>query len=80
MAEIKVYSTKGCPICHQLKEFLKSNNLEFQDIDVQADHAKAHEMVEKSGQMGVPVTEVDGQVIVGFDKEKFKEILGIQDV
>ncbi len=75
MAEVKVYSTTTCPICHQLKDFLKANKVEFVDYDVQKDHSKAHEMIEKSGQMGVPVSEVDGKIIVGFDEDKFKELL-----
>ncbi|MBW2987751.1 glutathione S-transferase N-terminal domain-containing protein [Candidatus Woesearchaeota archaeon] len=80
MAEKKkviVYSTPTCPFCVHAKEFLKENNVEFEDIDVSKDQAKAKEMVEKSGQMGVPVIDIDGEIIVGFNKEKIKEALGL---
>jgi len=72
-----VYSTPTCPFCIRAKQFLKENNIAFQDIDVSVDHAKAQEMIKKSGQMGVPVLEIGGDIVVGFDKEKIKEKLGI---
>jgi len=77
MAEhkVKVYSTKTCPWCHKTKEFLKEKNVKFEDIDVGADQKAANEMVEKSGQMGVPVTDIDGKIIVGFDKEAIEKAL-----
>ncbi len=68
MNRIKVYSTATCPYCHMLKEFLKEKGLEFDDIDVAADQEAAREMVEKSGQMGVPQTEINGKIIIGFDR------------
>lgn len=74
---IKVYSTQTCPYCHQLKDFLKENNIEFEDIDVGKDQEAGKKMVEKTGQMGVPVTEIDGEFIVGFDVEKIKQKLNI---
>jgi glutaredoxin-like YruB-family protein len=80
MAENKkviVYSTPTCPFCHQAKDFLKENNVKFTDVDVSEDQAKAKEMVEKSGQMGVPVIDIDGEIIVGFNKEKIKKALGL---
>lgn len=73
-----VYSTNMCPWCTRVKEFLKENGIEFEDINVQEDKEKAKEMVEKSGQMGVPVIDIDGHIIVGFDEERIKELLGIQ--
>jgi len=77
MAEhkVKVYSTKTCPWCHKTKEFLKEKNVKFEDIDVGADQKAANEMVEKSGQMGVPVTDIDGKIIIGFDKEAIEKAL-----
>lgn len=60
------------------KDFLKQNKIEFEDVDVSNDQKAANEMVKKSGQMGVPVTEIDGEIVVGFDKEKLKKILGIK--
>ncbi|MAE42891.1 NrdH-redoxin [Candidatus Woesearchaeota archaeon] len=73
--KVKVYSTKTCPWCIKVKEFLKEKNVEFENIDVGEDQKAANEMVEKSGQMGVPVTEINGQVIVGFDKEAIEKAL-----
>jgi len=74
---IKVYSTPTCPYCIRTKQFLKDNNIIFEDIDVSADTEKAQEMMDKSGQMGVPVLDIDGEIIVGFDKDRIKELLGI---
>ena len=78
MADVTIYSTPTCPYCKQTKEFLNENNVEFTDIDVSSDAAKAQEMIEKSGQMGVPVLDIDGEIIVGFDREKISEKLGIE--
>ncbi len=75
MAKIIVYSTQSCPYCMMVKAYLKENNIEFDDIDVGADHEKAMEMVEKSGQMGVPVIDIDGEIVIGFNKPKIDEIL-----
>ncbi len=72
---IKVYSTKSCPWCVKAKEFLKSKNIKFNDIDVGADQKAAQEMIDKSGQMGVPVIDIDGKIIVGFDREAIEEAL-----
>ena len=60
------------------KEFLKENNVKFENINVSDDQDAAEEMIEKSGQMGVPVIEVGGEIIVGFDKEKIKEALNLE--
>jgi glutaredoxin-like YruB-family protein len=76
---IKVYSTPTCPYCITLKEYLKEHDIEFEDIDVSLDQKLIEEMVKKSGQMGVPVIEADGQIIVGFDKDKIKKLLNITD-
>lgn len=75
--DVKVYSTPTCPYCLRAKQFLKENNIEFDDIDVSADQQKANEMIEKSGQMGVPVLEIDGEIIVGFDKPAINKALYI---
>ena len=77
MANVIVYSTPTCPFCHKAKDFLTENKIEFTDIDVSTDQEKAKEMVEKSGQMGVPVIDIDGTIIVGFDKDKISSSLGI---
>jgi glutaredoxin 3 len=74
---VKVYSTSSCPYCVMLKDFLKKNNVEFTDIDVGADQGAAREMIQKSGQMGVPVVDIDGTLIVGFNRESIIKALGI---
>jgi len=76
MATVKVYSTPACPYCNMAKEFLKEKGVEFEDVDVSQNQEAAKEMVEKSGQMGVPVLEINGQIIVGFDKAKIEQALG----
>mgnify|MGYP001163233038 CR=1 FL=1 len=75
--KVTVYSTPTCPFCIRAKQYLKDINVEFEHIDVSTDHAKAQEMINRSGQMGVPVIDIDGVIIVGFDKDKIKETLGI---
>lgn len=70
-----VYSTKMCPWCHKTKEFLKGKGIEFKDVDVGAEQKSANEMIEKSGQMGVPVIDIDGKIIVGFDREELEKAL-----
>ena len=75
--KVTVYSTTTCPFCIRVKQFLRENNIVFEDIDVSQDEAMAQKMIEKSGQMGVPVVDIDGEVIVGFDKEKIKGVLGL---
>ena len=75
MIEVKVYSTATCPWCHKAKEFFKANNVKFKNIDVGEDEKGRDEMIEKSGQMGVPVIDIDGTIVVGYDEPKFKELL-----
>jgi len=74
---IKVYSTQTCPYCTTLKEWLKEKNFEFEDIDVNRDEEALNEMLKKSGQLGVPMIDIDGQIIVGFDKERISKLLHI---
>jgi len=76
--KVKVYSTPTCPYCHATKEFLKENKIEFEDIDVSKNQDKAQEMIEKSGQMGVPVIDINGTIIVGYDKEAIKKALKLK--
>jgi len=75
VAKVIVYSTPSCPYCHLTKEFLKKNKITFDDVNVAANPAKAREMIEKSGQQGVPVTDIDGKIIIGFDKDALKRAL-----
>ena len=74
---VKIYSTPTCPWCIRVKQFLKDNNIAFEDYDVSGDRLKADEMVKKSGQMAVPVLDIEGEIIVGFDREKIKQALGV---
>ena len=66
---IKVYSTPTCPYCKMAKSFLTEKNIDFTDVDVSTDQKAAEEMVEKTGQMGVPVLDIDGEIIIGFDRD-----------
>ena len=74
---IKIYSSPTCSYCIRAKQFLKENNISFIDYDISTDHAKAQEMVARSGQMGVPVIDIDGELIVGFDKARIEDLLGL---
>lgn len=65
---VKVYSTNSCPWCVKAKNYLKSVNIEFEDLNVQEDMVARDEMISKSKQMGVPVLDVNGTIIIGFDK------------
>lgn len=80
-AQVTVYSTPTCPYCKMAKEFFEHHSVEFVNVDVASDEVKADEMIQKSGQMGVPVIVVktgnQEDVIVGFDKGKISELLGI---
>ncbi len=74
---VLVYSTPTCPWCIRVKQFLKDNNIPFEDIDVSSNQQAAQEMIQRSGQMGVPVLDINGQIIVGFDKERINSSLGL---
>ena len=77
MANIKIYSTPTCPWCKKAKAYLDEKGIAYTSVDVSSDDVAQKEMIEKSGQMGVPVINVDNQVIVGFDEEKLREALAI---
>ncbi len=78
MAEVNVYSTPTCPWCKRAKQFFTENGVEFKDFDVAADVAARKEMIDKSGQLGVPVIEIDGQIIIGYDEPKLKKALSLE--
>lgn len=78
MPAVKVFSTPICPYCVALKEFLKEQNVEFEEIDVSQNQLAAEEVVARTGQMGVPVVEIDGELVVGFDREKISQLLKIK--
>lgn len=75
MQTVKIYSTPTCPYCKMAKEYLSSKKVSYQDIDVSRDQKAVEEMVKLSGQMGVPVIVVDGQIVKGFDKKKIDSLL-----
>jgi glutaredoxin-like YruB-family protein len=76
---IKIFSTPSCPYCITLKEFLKEHKIDFEDVNVAQDAQAREEMIKKSGQMGVPVVEINNEIIIGFDKERISNLLGIKD-
>ena len=77
MKNVIVYSTPTCPWCAKAKSYLKSKDIEFKDVDVSQDQAAAVEMIEKSGQRGVPVIDIEGDIIIGFDKDNIDKSLGL---
>lgn len=77
MATIIIYTTPTCVYCKMSKAFFKEHNVSFTEKDVASDLAAREEMVKRSGQMGVPVIDIDGKLIIGFDKEKLSDLLGI---
>lgn len=77
MPNVKIYSTSTCSYCALTKEFLKKNDIQFENIDVGINREAGKEMMNKSGQMGVPVLDIDGQIIVGFDREAISKALNL---
>ena len=77
MKNVTIYSTPSCHFCHMAKEFFKANNIAYTEHDVAGDAERRKEMVEKNGQMGVPVIIIDNNLIVGFNKPKITELLGV---
>jgi glutaredoxin-like YruB-family protein len=74
---VKIYSTPVCHFCHAAKEFFKENNIAYTEFDVAADADKRTEMIDITGQMGVPVIQIGEDVVIGFDEAKVKELLKI---
>jgi len=73
---IKVYTTNTCPWCVKVKNYLKSENIDFEELNVQDDMVAREEMVKKSNQMGVPVLDINDNIIIGFDKPSILKALG----
>ncbi len=73
--KVTVYSTPTCPYCTYAKEYFKENGIAFEDVNVATDRERAREMVTKSGQMGVPVIDIDGTIVVGFQPEVFEKLI-----
>lgn len=78
MANVTIFTTPSCVYCKMTKEFFKNNNINYEEKDVSTDTKARDEMIQKSGQLGVPVVDVDGKLVVGFDKAKLSELLGIK--
>ena len=76
---VKVYVSPACPYCYTLKEFLKEKGIEFEEVDVSKDEKAKEEMIRKSGKLEAPIVEIDGQIVVGFDKEKICQLLNIKE-
>jgi glutaredoxin-like YruB-family protein len=76
MGKVIIYSSPGCTFCTMAKEYFKENNIKYEEKDV-SDSNFSREMIEESGQMSVPVIKIDGEIIIGFDKEKIDKILGL---
>ena len=76
--KVKIYSTPTCPYCRIAKDFLKSRGVDFDEVDVSASQEAVREMVAKSGQMGVPVIDIDGEIITGFNRNRITELLDAQ--
>jgi len=76
--KVEIYSTESCHFCHMAKDFFAENNIHFTDYNVGKDTAKRAEMIDKSGQMGVPVIVIDNKdIVVGFDKNALTKLLGV---
>jgi len=75
--QVTIYSTPTCHFCQMSKEFFKENNIAYTEHNVAADLEKRQEMIQKSGQMGVPVITVGDELVVGFDKAQLSSLLGI---
>lgn len=78
MANVKIYTTPSCVYCKMTKEFFVKNSVQYEEKNVATDATARDEMIQKSGQMGVPVITVDEKIIIGFDEPKLREALGIQ--
>ena len=77
MKEVTIYTTPTCHFCQMAKEFFKANNVEYSEFNVAEDETKRAEMVERSGQLGVPVIFIGDDMIIGFNEPKIKELLGM---
>ena len=78
MSQVTVYTSPSCAYCHMLRQYLQDNEVEFEEIDVMQNQEAARQMVQETGQMGVPVTNIDGTYIIGFAKDSIAEKLGLK--
>ena len=75
---VTLYTTPTCVYCKMAKDFFKANNVQYQELDVAADNAALQDMIKKSGQMGVPVIDINGEILIGFNKMQVAKALGIK--
>lgn len=78
MSKVTIYTTPTCAYCQMTKAFFKEHNVVYEEKNVAVDHTAAEEAMEKSGQMAVPVIDIDGTIVVGFDKPRLSQLLGIK--
>ena len=78
MKHVGIYTTPVCVYCKKAKDLFQKNGIQYEEYDVIKDVKRREDMITKTGQMGVPVIEIDGQFVVGFDERKLKELLGIK--
>lgn len=78
MKNVTIYSTPTCVYCNMAKTFFKSNDVEYTEYNVASDLERRKEMIDKTGQMGVPVIDLNGEIVVGYDEPKLKSVLGIK--
>ncbi|MFQ5826876.1 MAG: glutaredoxin family protein [Dehalococcoidia bacterium] len=78
MAEVKIYTTPTCPWCKRAKQLFADNGVEYKDFDVASDVVARKEMIDKSSQLGVPVIDIDGEIIIGYDEPRLKKALKLE--
>ncbi len=78
MANVSIFTTPSCVYCRMTKEFFKKNNIQYQEFNVASDIKAREEMIGKSGQLGVPVTMVDGEIVIGFDPARLSQLLDLK--
>ncbi len=76
--KVLVFTTPSCPYCRATKKYLRQRGIRFKEIDVSKDHHAARDMVKRSGQSGVPVVDINGKIVVGFDRPKIDKLLGLR--
>lgn len=77
MKHVAIFTTPTCQYCKMAKDFFGENKVEYEEKDVASDESARNVMVEKSGQMGVPVIDIEGEIVVGFDEPRLRELLGL---
>ena len=78
MAKVIMYTTPTCVYCKAAKEFFQEHSVQYEEKDVVQDEQAREDMIQKSGQLGVPVIDIDGEIVIGFDKKRLSELLGIK--